>query len=290
MNIEVFKYSGAGNDFLLINNLDGNISLSQKQISKLCDRHYGIGADGIILLENSEEADFKMNFYNNDGSNGMFCGNGGRCIVDFAEFSGLQGEEEEGFEEFIFEAADGYHSGVILGEIEDKIRVTISLNEVLGKNIERLNEKMFWLNTGCDHLVVFREGVKDMNVVEEGRELRYSEEFAPNGVNVNFVEIIDGFLFVRTYEKGVEDETLACGTGVVAAGIAAYAAGLAGYETEEDGIIWNVKTSRDYLSIMFVPLGQLLENGERWKEDEVFADNIYLSGPVERIAKCEINV
>jgi diaminopimelate epimerase len=202
------KYHGTGNDFILIDSRKNVIpEASPALISALCDRHFGIGADGLIFLMPSENEDFRMVYYNADGHEGSMCGNGGRCITAFARASGWILDHAR------FEAADGLHSADILENGD----VRLSLNDV--SKVVTLEENYF-LDTGSPHLVKFVDNALDMDVVTEGRRYRYDKSF-PDGTNVNFVEIKEDHVLVRTYERGVEDETLSCGTGVTAAAIAA---------------------------------------------------------------------
>ncbi len=222
-----YKYHGAGNDFLIADGRNENIELSAEQISALCERHTGIGADGVMILEKSDSVDFRMRYYNSDGSGGMMCGNGGRCIVAFAA--------DLGYSHFDFEAPDGLHTAQILdfgdgleesvaeGSIGFRTKPkTVRLKMLDVNEVVRYGDDWF-LNTGTRHLVRFVEDVSSYDVVGLGRELRYDERFAPEGVNVNFVQkCAKNVIRLRTYEKGVEDETLACGTGIVASSLASW--------------------------------------------------------------------
>ncbi len=207
--MKFFKYQGTGNDFVLfdnrINEYDG---LSTEQIRLLCDRHFGVGADGLMLLSHSNHYDFRMTYYNSDGNESTMCGNGGRCMVRFAYDLRILTQKE-----CTFEAIDGVHKA-LLGD--DSI-VELAMNAV--DKVE-VYETFFRLNTGSPHYVTFSEDVHLMDIQREGRLIRYSPMFEAEGINVNFVEILsERELYVRTYERGVEDETLSCGTGVTAAAI-----------------------------------------------------------------------
>lgn len=223
--MELYKYHGAGNDFVMCDNLDGQIKLSQEQITFICDRHMGIGADGLILLEKNEGYDFKMNYYNSDGSSATMCGNGARCTVKFAHDMGVL--PASGFQ-YNFLAGDGPHVGHIVSNDDADSLVSISMKDI--DEYEAHKNGTFSINTGTEHLVVFVKDLDTFDVVKEGRKLRYLPEFQPRGTNVNFVEpevVKEGEdtsinLHIRTYEKGVEDETLACGTGITASAIAYY--------------------------------------------------------------------
>jgi len=214
--MKFMKYHGAGNDFLLADNRDGAISLDAAAIAAICDRHTGFGADGIMLLGSCEGYDFSMDYYNSDGSGGMMCGNGGRCIVAFARDLGII--PAGGVCRFV--AADGPHEASLISESGNTKIVSLGMKDV--SVVDRLSENEFFLDTGTRHYVRFIEGLASYDVVGEGRKARNEARFAPVGANANFVEVVDGVVNVRTYEKGVEDETLACGTGIVASAIASF--------------------------------------------------------------------
>jgi diaminopimelate epimerase len=212
MNVEFFKYQGTGNDFILIDNrtLQWSNVLSAEIIAKLCDRRFGIGADGLMLLQSSAVFDFEMIYMNADGRESSMCGNGGRCIVAFAQYLGILKNNAT-----TFKAIDGEHHAII------EANQTVRLGMCSVTHIERRGED-FYLNTGSPHYVKFVEDVDKVDVLQEGREIRYNDEFAEQGTNVNFVQILnDSLLKVRTYERGVEAETFSCGTGVTAAALAA---------------------------------------------------------------------
>lgn len=207
MVLEFHKYQGTGNDFIVLDNRDGKLAFDEAEIVRLCDRKFGIGSDGLILIEPSVSSDFAMVFYNPDGSK-SFCGNGSRCAVHFAHQLGMVNHS------CVFEAIDGLHKATIAGN-----QVSIAMKPVA--SLERLNESTFFVNTGSPHVVQFVSHAADEDVVQKGREIRYSALFSPNGTNVNFVEkTTDSSIFVRTYERGVENETLSCGTGVTACALA----------------------------------------------------------------------
>ncbi len=214
LKLHFYKYQGAGNDIIIIDNRFNEYNLivnSSEIINRLCNRRFGIGADGLILLEYSTEYDFKMRYFNSDGNESTMCGNGGRCISAFAAKINIIEHKTS------FEAIDGVHRAEILSEN----KITLEMKNV--DNIEIANNECF-LNTGSPHLVVFVDNVENIPVIELGRKYRNSARFAPGGTNVNFVAIDSNnnkCLNVRTYERGVEDETLACGTGAVASAIAA---------------------------------------------------------------------
>lgn len=285
-----YKYQGAGNDFLIADNRDGSVALSERQIATLCDRRYGVGADGLMLLDAAEKHlsetscctdGFRMTYYNSDGSGGMMCGNGGRCIVAFAA--------DMGIDTFSFDAADGHHYADIISVDGKEKTVRLQMKNVAsymhydaltGVNVP---SDGFFLDTGTRHYVRIVKGLDDYDVVSEGRDIRYNaHELQPIGANVNFMEPSDdGVLHVRTYEKGVEDETFACGTGIVASCVAAYKAGIRPSEILPGGHVrYDVKAKRDSLSVDFLPLD--LCDG--------VAESVFLTGPATFVAKIEVDV
>jgi len=220
MNINFSKLTAAGNDFILIDNRENIIENKNYQMlaKKLCDRKYSIGADGLILLEKSVFKDFKMRYFNSDGSYASMCGNGGRSIAKFAYDLGVVDLK------MVFETDAGIVSAEILVENKDRVRLDLynpkDLNEDIKIRVERKEFNVDFINTGVPHVVVFIDDIENFDVVKYGKLLRHHKAFAPVGSNVNFVKIIkDNTLIVRTYERGVEDETLACGTGITACGI-----------------------------------------------------------------------
>jgi diaminopimelate epimerase len=206
-----YKYQGAGNDFVIVDNRDlhfdsGNVQL----VSFLCDRRFGIGADGLMLLEKDAQTQFRMRYYNSDGREVSMCGNGGRCIAAFAVHQNIVNDPSH----FVFNAMDGLHEASYDG------KDTVSLKMIDVNGVEA-HDKGYFMNTGVPHHVIFVEDIRLVDVYNIGKEIRYSEKYAPAGTNVNFVSIkSDDAIVVRTYERGVENETLACGTGVVASVIA----------------------------------------------------------------------
>lgn len=214
-----YKYQGTGNDFILIDNRQPvfdreNFSL----IKKLCDRRFGIGADGLLLLSSSSHYNFDMTYYNADGNLGSMCGNGGRCITAFAKKLGLINTDA------VFSAFDGVHESRILKMENDSGIVSLKMNDV--NSVER-NDDFIFLDTGSPHYITYRKNIDTLDIIEEGRKIRYNDRFKLNGVNVNFVERNGDSLYVRTYERGVEDETLSCGTGVTASALATKIKGMA---------------------------------------------------------------
>lgn len=271
MKIRLYKYQGAGNDFLIADNRDGLIELAPAQIASVCDRRYGVGADGLMLLEASDRYDFRMTYYNSDGSGGMMCGNGGRCIVAFAADMGL--------DHFDFEAADGFHTAQILRDENGVKTVRLKMKDV--SEICRYDalegvsvpSEGYFLDTGTRHYVRFVKGLKEYDIVSEGRDIRYNaEQLLPVGANVNFIEPADGIINVRTYEKGVEDETYACGTGIVASCIAAFDAGVEPSAAGQDGRVhYDVNAKKDVLAVDFLP--------------DLPARDVWLTGPAVYVAE-----
>lgn len=208
MNLFFQKYQGTGNDFVMIDDRTNKFDAKNaKLIEKLCDRRFGVGADGLILLQNDRETDFKMVYFNADGREGSMCGNGGRCIVAFAHSLGIFTENT------IFNAVDGLHEADIQNGI-----VSLKMKDV--ETVE-IGEGFYYLDTGSPHYVAYVNQLSNFEVFSHGKAIRNNERFKEKGTNVNFVERIgDKHLSVRTYERGVEDETLSCGTGVTACAIA----------------------------------------------------------------------
>ena len=208
MTIPFSKYHGAGNDFILIDNRENLIKLYTKEIKKLCNRRFGIGADGLMLLERSSDKDFRMVYFNADGKEGSMCGNGGRCIVAFSKEIGIIKEHDH------FGAVDGSHEAFILSD-------EVNLKMTTIKNIQKFDNEWF-LDTGSPHAVKIVKDINAVNVALEGKKLRFDQRFGKNGTNVNFIEVNNSEIDIRTYERGVEEETLACGTGAVASAIIAH--------------------------------------------------------------------
>ncbi len=265
----LYKYSGAGNDFIVIDGRSGDVSgyRQPEKICSLCSRKSGflsadgrIGADGLMILGTSDVVDFKMEFFNPDGSSGMMCGNGGRCIAAFADFLGIRPAVGRAY---LFEAPDGLHSAEIVSRRGDSYVVRLKMIDVT----EFRRELDGWfVNTGTRHLVLFVSDVETVDVDTIGREYRWNPLFAPEGVNVNFVSPAPGggrSICVRTFEKGVEAETLACGTGITASAIASY---LLEGGSSRTPVKYDVQARRDRLSVEFTPDG------------DCFRD-VYLTGP-----------
>ena len=251
MKVEFFKYQGTGNDFLILDNRNNLYSsLTGKQINHLCNRHFGIGADGLMMLGNKEGYDFEMIYFNSDGSESTMCGNGGRCLVKFAYQHGIFKSA------YHFHAIDGAHKA----EVDSRGTVSLQMKDVYQVHY---HGSYIVLDTGSPHFVKFASEVENIDVPATGHEIRYSKEFAPVGINVYFVEsICEDSIFVRTYERGVEDETMSCGTGVTAAALLS-----AHNENGFNTVI--VKTPGGQLSVEFDKIS-----------DQVF-QNIWLRGPAE---------
>ncbi len=209
MKLHFYKYHGTGNDFILVDNRDGAIAGDQTEwFRSLCDRHFGIGADGVILLCEDADTHFRMDYFNSDGGRSTMCGNGGRCIVEFARKLGVVQDHAR------FMAIDGLHEAWATPQ-------GIRLKMTMPHSLRQLSSTDWWVHTGSPHYVrLCEEDVRTLDVKALGAAIRYSDEWRQEGTNVNFVNRLgDGSLRVRTYERGVEDETLSCGTGVTAAAV-----------------------------------------------------------------------
>jgi len=208
MKIKFYKYQGTGNDFIVVDNRKKILeNLSQSKINQLCSRKTGIGADGFISLEKDDTTDFKMTYYNSDGYESSMCGNGGRCIAKFAQDIGLIKNQT------FFKAIDGIHKAVFLN---DKVR--LKMNDV---SVIKKIDDYFFLNTGSPHVVCFIDNL-DIKFIPFARKIRYSEQFSKKGVNVNIIMKEHNKINIRSYERGIEDETLSCGTGATACAIASH--------------------------------------------------------------------
>jgi len=259
MKIKFQKYQGTGNDFIIIDNTDLSFpSENYSLIKRLCDRKYGIGCDGLILIEPSKSSDFTMNYYNSDGNLGSMCGNGARCSVKFVQNLKIINDNT------VFTAYDGLHDASILDNI-----ITLSMKPV--RNIKSIGDDLL-LETGSPHYVKIVQYLNDYKVFENGKKIRNNSLFKKNGVNVNFVEQISENEFsVRTYERGVEDETLSCGTGVTAVALAMFKLG----KTNSKEVV--IKTKGGELSVKFDTI-----------EERYF--DIKLSGGVEMVFSGEIDI
>ncbi|HAT63057.1 MAG TPA: diaminopimelate epimerase [Flavobacteriaceae bacterium] len=253
MPIEFFKYQGTGNDFVLIDNrLKSFNKKNTKLVAQMCDRKFGIGADGLILLENHPSVDFNMVYYNSDGNLSSMCGNGGRCITHFAKYLGVIETEAT------FEAVDGMHKALIKND-----KISLGMNDVEKVTVSK---DYVFLNTGSPHHVQLVSNVEKFDVFLEGRRIR-NETYGKAGANVNFVEqVSDNTFKVRTYERGVEDETLSCGTGVTAVALAMFETG----KTVSQSVL--LETPGGTLEVQF------LKSGNRYKD-------IKLVGPAVQVFK-----
>ncbi|MCF8369177.1 MAG: diaminopimelate epimerase [Bacteroidales bacterium] len=243
MTLTFSKYHGTGNDFILIDNRQGNIFLSETQIAQLCHRNFGIGADGLIYLLSSSKLDFRMEYYNADGREGTMCGNGGRCIMAFAKHLGIIQKKA------IFEAIDGIHEAEVISSHGKLSHVKLGLNKV-----EILDGDYSFINTGSPHYIEFIDHPKDKDIFIDGKNIRWDEKFQPEGTNVNFVTLFKNSIFVQTYERGVENVTLSCGTGITASAIAS-ASRIPAFEK---GV--NVETNGGKLRVEFDKKGNLFTN------------------------------
>lgn len=267
MAIHFQKYQATGNDFVLVDNRKTKRIFTTEDIQQICNRRFGVGADGLILIEETDEADFKMIYYNSDGSQSL-CGNGCRAAIDFALSLNIIGSQTS------FLAFDGLHKASIVG---DTIR--LKMNNV--KSIQMIGNDYF-MNTGSPHYIQFVSNLAAVNVFELGKNLRYSDNFKPSGTNVNFVELLpENTIGVRTYERGVEDETLSCGTGVTAA---ALAASLKGYQSPV-----NVTVSGGTLTVEFKSQPKDAgPNGDVSSPDAFF--DIFLSGPAKMVFEGDLEL
>jgi diaminopimelate epimerase len=272
MELAFYKYHGAGNDFILIDErrkqLLSEHPRSEIIIRDLCDRRTGIGADGLMLLRTGDTCDFKMIYYNSDGKESTMCGNGGRCISAFAHMLEAAGNTMH------FTAADGVHQSTILTAKGNHYMVSLQMKDLLQEDISivklpGMSQDIYSLNTGSPHLVIFVENVSEIDVYNDGRAIRHSGDYNEKGINVNFVQQTGtSGLYVRTYERGVEAETLSCGTGATAAAIAAYMAHI-----RHPGNTYHIKTKGGNLQLSFNP-PEADFNGFR---------NIWLTGPAVQV-------
>lgn len=260
MKIPFYKYQGTGNDFVILDNRSGLFThLTNETIFNLCHRRKGIGADGLMMLNHHESSDFEMLYYNADGLPGSMCGNGGRCMVQFAYDLGIKRYT------YRFFAVDGEH----LAEIDQHGNVKLKMIDV---SVVLKQNGYAILDTGSPHFVKWVHDIENVDVFRSGMEIRNSKPFAEKGINVNFVEVLeDNLIFVRTYERGVEDETMSCGTGVTACALMA-AHNQLGFNQIE------VKTTGGQLSVEFERI------------DEQHFVNIWLCGPAIKVFQGEIEI
>jgi len=249
-----FKYQGTGNDFVIVDNREGRVSPKDNQLIRtLCDRRFGVGADGLILMQNKAGFDFEMVYFNSDGSGSTMCGNGGRCIVAFARYLNIIGDSCR------FWAVGDAHDARINAQNWVELKMA-------GVGRVEQGDGYFVLNTGSPHYVIFVEDIDDIQVVKSGQVIRYSDRFRKEGINVDFVEKTKDGLLVATYERGVENETLSCGTGVTASAISSYfASGKPGHYDVP------IKTKGGDLQVKFDAIG-----------GAVFR-NVWLCGPAVQV-------
>lgn len=276
--IPFMKLSGAGNDFVIIDNRD---EIVQKNIDstlsdfvmKVCARRMSVGADGLLLVENSENADFKMRYFNSDGGEAETCGNGARCISKFAYLNGIGSRSRRDFgKKMTFETIAGIYDSEIIGD-DVKVRMSDPTDIRLDFGLELKSGEITasFANTGVPHVVFFVDDIKDADIIEIGRETRYHKDFQPAGTNANFVKVKDRHsIRIRTYERGVEDETLACGTGSIASAI------IAGLKGKVDSPVKMFTRSGSVLTIHFE------------LHDEVVKD-AYIEGDARVIYSGELN-
>jgi diaminopimelate epimerase len=259
MHLHFYKYQGTGNDFVIFDNRDQSIALTKEQVAFLCHRRFGIGADGLMLLNPHPSYDFEMTYYNADGGESTMCGNGGRCLVKFAAEMGISQPS------YRFIAIDGEHEA----SIDAEGNVSLKMNDV---SSIKTDANIHVLNTGSPHYVMVTEKVMELDVYEKGRSIRYSDEFKKEGINVNFVELDKqpDSIIVRTYERGVEDETYSCGTGVTAAALVSN----------------NGKTGTNFINVQ-TKGGKL---GVQFDKTEKGFSNIYLVGPAVKVFEGEIEL
>lgn len=233
MNVNFSKYHGTGNDFVLIDDREEVFPINNRAaIEHLCHRRFGIGADGLMLVRNDSKYDFRMVYFNSDGNESTMCGNGGRCIVAFAYKLGVIQDKTS------FIAIDGPHDAEVVGNDYVRLKMIDVSNVEIGDNY-------YYLNTGSPHYISYKNGFKEEGIVEEARKIRYNNRFKEEGTNVNFVKLEENSLFVRTYERGVENETFSCGTGVVASAISA------GLKNNSNEHVYQIKTLGGDLKVSY---------------------------------------
>ncbi|HEY1121349.1 MAG TPA: diaminopimelate epimerase [Haloferula sp.] len=270
MLLHFYKMNGAGNDFVVVDNRDLSLSLTKDQIEHLCDRHRGVGADGLLAVEPAENgADFKFRYYNADGGEAEMCGNGARC---FGRFTAALMDDTP--DQVTFETIAGQLAAEL---VDDDIRIAMSepkdLNLDTGVHIPGLEGTLRFINTGVPHVVVFVADLPGTEVVRHGAAIRYNKGFAPAGTNANFATVLaPGHIAIRTYERGVEDETLACGTGMVACALMHHLL---------DGAPSPIKVD--------VKGGDTLEIGFE-KTGETTFTNVTLTGPADFVFEGDIEI
>ncbi len=260
MEINFSKYHGNGNDFVVIDNRSNTFPAGDNElVRRLCDRNFGIGGDGLMLMEKKDGYDFHMRYFNSDVREATMCGNGGRCMIHFAYRLGVVKHT------VVFSGIDGRHEGSISGQKTVRLRM---------KDVTAIEQDgdAYIIDTGSPHYVVFTDDVDDMDVVARGREVRYSDKFSPGGINVNFVCVRKNGIHIRTYERGVENETLACGTGSVAAAICA-----------------RLKSPLSDHTVKVYTSGGLLEVSFKTRSKSIFTD-IWLTGPAQFVFEGTIDI
>jgi len=262
MTLAFYKYEGAGNDFIIIDGRDESLTLSNSIIKKLCDRKFGIGADGLMILRKHDDVDFRMIYYNSDGLEGSMCGNGGRCILAFAKKIGFSKSY------FHFMAIDGLHEGEILEQKAFESLIRLKMSDV---NKFEKESGYYLIDTGSPHYIEFLNNLQSKDVYKDGKEIRNNDQFREKGINVNFIEESSGHLFVRTFERGVENETLSCGTGVTAS-----------------ALVFAFKQDIKKGSIQIQTLGGKLKVSFE-REGNTFK-NVWLEGPATFVFKGEISI
>ena len=258
MQLDFYKYEGTGNDFVIIDNRKLTFHKNDKTlIQNICDRKKGVGADGLILLENHDELDFSMIYFNADGSESGFCGNGSRCITHLANYLNIINKNA------LFNAVDGVHESKIING-----KISVKMNDLLKSEIFKYNDKYntTFIDTGSPHLIRLNQNIDKIDIVKEARQLKLIYSEYTNGLNINFCEISGSKFKLRTYERGVEDETLSCGTGAVASAIFLKDSGLVSHDKIE------ISMKGGLLCI------------ELNKEKNLFSD-IWLSGEVNMVFK-----
>lgn len=261
VNIQFYKYQGAGNDFVMVDNRENAVNHHNPTlVAQICDRRFGIGADGIMFLQDKPGYDFEMVYYNADGQPSSMCGNGGRCIVAFAKYLGIIKNETE------FLAVDGPHYAKITDEGD-----WVSLQMIDVDSVTRDGEA-YVLNTGSPHYVTLADDLKAKDVYREGHAIRNNATYRKEGININFVEPLDAGYFVRTFERGVEDETYACGTGVTAVALA-----MAQHNRQTGHINTPIKVLGGDLNI-------------RFDYDGLKFTNIFLEGPAKLVFEGMVTV
>jgi len=265
--IDFYKMSGSGNDFIIVDNRDKIVDETDLPnfIAKACRRKMSVGADGFILVENTDTADFKWRFYNSDGSVAEMCGNGARCVARFAYLNGIAGPD------MLFETQAGIVYAQVAGE-SVKVKMTDPLDLRMDYSIELKNSSLSIssVTTGVPHAVIVKDMIEDAEVIQAGREIRFHDMFAPAGANVNFVcHLKDNIIEIRTYERGVEDETLACGTGAVASAI------IMARKMKVKSPVYDLTRSGGYLKIFY-------------QENDGKYHDIYLEGDARIIYKAQL--